>query len=266
MRPSRSFSRLLRYTIPMAFLAIGLGPRVARAQAAAVHWVVEPKTSLAWWQVNPHLNHLWATTCTADPGWRPGEGRSSGWLIDGSALKLPKTGYTNVSDTVHVPVYPRRYVHALCVEAVSGTIDVADTVHWQGIHGAVAVRADALATGEAMRDVLMHQVMNTDRFPEIQFLLDSVTDLTKMGDTLRGRAVGVLTVRGVARASTATVKAFPDSGGMRVLAKFHMPANDLHEYTPGLNSVGLGMNTRLWKDVFFGVDIVLRPPESTASK
>jgi hypothetical protein len=244
-------------------LGVGLLPTVAVPQAST-RWVVEPRTSLAWWQVNPTLNHLWATTCTADRGWRPGEGRSSGWDITSGSLKLPKTGYANVSDTVHVPLYPRLQVHGVCQQAVSGHIDVADTVHWRGIHGLVVVRVAALTTGEAMRDEMMREILNATQYQDFLFRLDSVVDLTKVADTLVGRAVGMLTVRAIPRPLTAAVKAFPDSGGMRVLAKFRIPANDLHDYTPSINSVGLGVNTKLWKDFFFGIDIVLRPPDETA--
>jgi len=41
--------------------------------AAQTRWVIDRKTSLAWWQMDPHYEHLWATTCPADPSWQPGE-------------------------------------------------------------------------------------------------------------------------------------------------------------------------------------------------
>ncbi len=237
----------------------------AAALVAQTHWTVDPKTSLAWWQMSPNMNHLWATTCPADSSWRPGENRSSGWVIN-PKLKLPHSGYGNVDDTVHVPLYPRHTVHADCVEAVRGDVVVPDTVHWHGVHGTVAVQGEALVTGQAMRDVMMHQVMQTTRFPEIQFTLDSLVDLTKRADTLVGRAIGTLTIRGVQKAVTATLQAFPDGGGLRVLARWRFPAPLLLlDFTPKLSYLGLGANTMIWHDIFMGADLVFRPETAAAN-
>src|SRR5688572_32909464 len=51
----------------------------AQSVARASNWVVEPTSSSAWWQMNPHFGHLWATTCPADPNWSAGEGNSGGY-------------------------------------------------------------------------------------------------------------------------------------------------------------------------------------------
>jgi len=248
---------------PLAVVLLGLLPVIAVAQST--RWVIDPRTSLAWWQVNPNLNHLWATTCTGDPGWRPGEGRSSGWNID-PKLKLSSHGYANDDDTVHVPLFPRKNVQPICAEAVRGDVEVADRAHWRGVHGTIAVRGDALFTGEAMRDVMMHQSLNTDQFPEMQFQLDSLVVTTTSADTVFGTAVGTMTIRGVPRPSAAAVKLFPDAGGMRVLARFRITAKALADYAPKLHDLGLGVNTRLWKDFFFGADLVFQQPQSTAAK
>jgi hypothetical protein len=136
---------------------------------------------------------------------------------------------------------------------------VLDTAHWRGVHGAVAVQGAALITGQAMRDVLMHQILETTQFPEIRFTLDSLVGLTKQADTLFGSAVGTLTVRGVQKPTTAAMKAFPNAGGMRVLAKWRVPAATLQlELVPKLKYVNLGVNTEVWKDFFMGVDLVFR--------
>src|SRR6266853_2667034 len=102
---SHALHRLLRHTLAAPLAGLGLLTVVAAAHAQ-VRWTIDPKTSIAWWQMSPNLNHLWATTCPGDPSWRPGEGRSSGWNIN-PKLKLPRTGYANVDDTVHVPLFPR---------------------------------------------------------------------------------------------------------------------------------------------------------------
>ncbi|HUL03394.1 MAG TPA: hypothetical protein VLV16_09230 [Gemmatimonadales bacterium] len=246
---------------------IVLGSLLLAAPAAApaqTRWTVDTKSSLAWWQVSPHLNHLWATTCPGDSSWRPGEGRSSGWYIN-PKLKPPKTGYANVDDTVHVPMYPRTTVYPLCVEAVKGEVTTPDTVHWRGVHGKVTVVGDALITGEMMRDVLAHQVMQTSQYPDIVYTVDSLTNVGHKGDTLTATAVGSLSFRMIPYPMTAVVKAFHDAGGMRVLAKMRMPAHNLLDMTPKLHYLGLGVNTNIWHDFFMGVDVVFRPMQSGAS-
>ena len=248
-------SRGLRWRSVVALGGLVFSVAAAHAQG---RWAVDPKESLAWWQVNPNLNHLWATTCPSDPDWRPGQGRSSGWNIHPN-LKLPRYGYANVEDTVHVPLFPRHAVRSLCVEAVRGEVVVADSVHWHGVRGTVAVQGDALITGERMRDAMMHQALETAQYPEIQFTLDSLVGVSKQGDTLRSSAVGTLLLRDLRRPVRAAVQAFPDGGGMRVLAKWRMPATDLIQLTPMLHYMGLGVNVNLWKDFFMGADLVFRP-------
>jgi hypothetical protein len=243
-----------RYTVLLVCLMVA-GSATAHGQA---RWVVDPKTSFAWWQMSPNLNHLWATTCPGDSSWRPGEGRSSGWYIN-PKLKLPKYGYANVDDTVNVPLYPRHKVYASCIEAVRGEVVAPDTLHWRGTLGTVMVKGETFVTGESMRDLLMHQVMQTAQFPDIVFSLDSLSELTRRGDTLHGKAIGVLTFRDGKKPTVAVVRAFRDAGGMRVLARWRVPAHDLLEMTPKLHYLGLGVNTNIWHDFFMGADIVFRP-------
>ena len=247
---SRSFQGLAPLASFLAVLA-GLLIAVATPQAQTV-WTADPKASLAWWQVSPHFNHLWATTCPEEPSWYPGEGRSS-------AFKIRPPHRKPGSDTLHVPLYPRYQVSIVCSEAVAGRVVLPDTVMWRGARGEVTVRADALVTGDGMRDVMMHQVLETQAFPEIRFTLDSLVNLTKHGDTLFGGAVGTLTVRGVQQLTTAGMKAFPEAGGMRVLAKWHIPATTLQlDLTPKLKYLNLGVNTLIWQDFFMGADLVFR--------
>jgi hypothetical protein len=235
-------------------IAMGAG---ARAQT---RWTVDPRASLAWWQVNPHLNHLWATTCPEEPSWRPGEGRSGGWIV-GRALKPPKQGYAAVSDTTLVPLYPRDSVKAVCTEAVEGQVVVADTAAWRGVRGEIAVQGAALITGEDRRDAYTRQaILETTRYPEIRFRVDSVVGVTRHADTLQGTAMGLFTLRHVSKPMTAVVRAWPEAGGLRVLAKFRIPAIAMtEEYGLSRFALGLGVTTRIWYDLFMGVDVVLRP-------
>jgi hypothetical protein len=215
--------------------------------------------------MSPHLNHLWATTCPADPSWRPGENRSPGWHFS-PRLKLPNTGYANVDDTVNVPLYPRDRVHAVCVEAVRGEVFLPDTVSWRGAKGEIAVLSDAIISGEAMRDVLMHQMLLSQSYPEITFTLDSLVGATTQSDVFRGLAYGILTVATHQKPITASVRAFRDAGGLRVLAKWRFPAWALlDELTPKLRHLGLGASTNLWHDFFMGADLVFRPDTKAAN-
>jgi YceI-like protein len=262
MLPSRSLGWLRRRALAAALA--GLLTTVANAPAQ-MRWSVDPKASLAWWQMSPHLNHLWATTCPGEPSWRAGEGRNGGGTA-GSYGALSRTGYGAVDDTVHVPLFPRQRVHLGCMEAVRGEVVVADTMHWRGVRGTVIVRGDAVVTGQTMRDVAMHQIMETGRYPEIHFTLDSLVGMTKQADTLRGSAVGTLTVRVVQMPVIAELKVFPDAGGMRVLAKWRIPAVDLQlQLVPRLHYLALGVNTMIWHDFFMGADLVLRPEAAGAN-
>jgi hypothetical protein len=224
---------------------------------AQSRWTVDSKASLAWWQMSPNLNHLWATTCPEEPSWRPGEGRSAGWSV--AQFGASRIRDAASADTVNVPLYPRWEARALCTEAVRGYITVVDPVRWRGIRGEVVVRADALITGNDDRDAYTRiAILQTNRYPEIRFTLDSVVNVTREADTLRGTAVGVFTVRGVARSIATPVKAWPETGGLRVLAKFRIDADSLVPVY-GLSSyaLGLGVGTKIWQFLFPGVDLLL---------
>lgn len=235
---------------------LGLVP-VAQSQ---VRFTVIPRSSLGWWQVNPHLNHLWATTCPEEPSWRPGEGRSGGWSFS-SGLPTPKQGFAGVSDTTLVPLYPRYEALPLCTEAVTGEVTVSDTVRWQGIRGQVVIKADKLVTGEDRRDEHARRaVLQTGRYPDIVFTIDSVISVRKLGDTLTGVAFGSLAVRGVTRTASGPVRAWPEIEGLRVAARVRFPAQALvDEFEVSKFALGLGVVTKIWEDIFMGVDVILRP-------
>jgi polyisoprenoid-binding protein YceI len=248
-----------------------LGAGAAGAQAQ-VRWSVDPKYSFAWWQMSPHMNHLWATTCPEEPSWRPGEGRSSGWVINDSLRTVYDKGMqgdANVEDTINVPLYPRPVgkVETVCTEAVTGQFVLGDTLRWQNIRGRVAVKADALITGENQRDRFARgAVLQTNRFPEIKFTLDSVMNVTRQGDTLVGKALGTFTLHGVAKPKTVDVRAWPEAGGRRVQARFRMPVKELtSEYGFSKFALGLGVGTKIWRNAFMGVDMILRSDAATGN-
>ena len=259
----RSLHSLLWRTVAAVLLCFLTAVAGAQAQT---RWTVDPKLSLAWWQVSPHLNHLWATTCPEEPTWRPGEGRSGGWNINPELKTKSTTGYQAVADTINVPLYPRTKAEAVCTEAVRGGVTLSDTVRLRGVSGKVAVRADALISGSNERDAYSKRaILQTSRYREVTFTLDSVVNVTRHADTLRGTGVGQFKLLEVTQPMTANLIAWPEAGGIRVQAKLRIPAGNLVPvYGMSRFALGLGVGTKIWQDLFAGVDMVLRPEGAPA--
>lgn len=232
----------------------------ANAAQAQARWTVAPRLSLAWWQVVPHMGHLWATTCPQDLSWQPGEGRTPGWALGKGP---PPTNMNNVIDTIHVPLYPRLEAKPICARALAGEFFMADRARWQGIRGQVTVRVGALVTGQRQRDEYARdEVLQARRFPEIRFTVDSVVVEAVNGDTLTGQALGTLVLHGVMQSVAADVRAWPDAGGVRVLATFRIPSSELSPvYRLSRLALGLGVGLKIWQWVYAGVDVVLLPDE-----
>jgi polyisoprenoid-binding protein YceI len=259
MSHSRSLHSLLRRTAAASALLFLTALATGQAQ---VRWVVDPKGSLAWWQIDPNMAHLWGTTCPQEPSWRPGEGRSGGWTTEEAMnAKTLAHGFNQTSDTVHVPIYPRRRVRFVCSEAIQGQFILPDTVRWRGAHGQFAIDPKQLVTGENMRDVYQHNaILGVAVYRDMKFTLDSVVDLTRRGDTLRGTAVGTWELRSVTKPLRTSFKAWPEAGGTRVQAKFGIPVKALvDDYGVWKRNLGLGVMMGIWKTLFMGVDLLLRP-------
>jgi hypothetical protein len=243
----------------MSAIALALGLFASRAQAQYTLTVDQPM-SLAWWQVNPHLGHLWATTCPSDPSWRPGEGRSISWAQQFLSMRS-KTGYANVKDTI-IPLYPRRKARSLCEPAVSGSVTLADTAQLTDVKGTIVLQAEKLTTGLDMRDrYAKESILNTKTYPTITFKIDSLSHLTKArGDTLVGQAYGVFELHGITRPMSAAIKTWHEPAGRRVSAKFMVPAGDMTEvYHMSKYSLGLGVGGVVWQELWLGVDVILKP-------
>ncbi len=255
MQRSCLLLRPLRHAAAAAF--VGLVTSVATVQAQTT-WTVDSKSSLAWWQVNPHLGHLWATTCPEDPSWQPGAGRSAGW---GGNTGLAEMREGAVYDTVHVPVYPRHRARPICGQAVQGEVSLPDTATWRGAKAHIKVTVDAMVTGEAMRDNFAHTtVLETTKYQYAEFALDSLVGMTRRRDTLHGTAVGTVTLHGVDKRIRAAIRAWPEAGGTRVEARLRVPAQELvTDFGISKFALGLGVTTGIWKDFFMGVDMVLLP-------
>lgn len=227
------------------------------AQSAGTRWVIERGTSLAWWQVDPHYEHLWATTCPADPSWQAGEGRDAGLHVDYSAR--PTTVAAGRSDP-RIPLFPRGPVHAVCRQAVRGEITVDDPGRWTRVRGTVVVLADSLVSGLSFRDAYARRaVLQTGRFPELRFTIDSLADV-QPGDTIHATAVGVFIARGVHHATRVPLVAWPEHAGLRVQGQFSVPASALtEEFKMSRWALGMGVVSRRWNAVHMGVDVILRP-------
>jgi len=257
MLRAQSLHTLLRRTLAAALLA----SLTAATTASAQRWTVDPKASLAWWQMNPHLSHLWGTTCPEEPSWRPGEGRSGGWNV-GQGFRAANDGQGSLSDTSNIPIYPRPKVRSVCAPGVRGEFVVSDPATLRGVRGEVAVKAEALLTGNDDRDAYTRgAILQTSRWSEIKFTIDSVVNVTHRADTTTGTAIGVLTIRDVSKPMSAGLRAWPlAGGGVRVMTKFHTPAQDLvPEWGLSRFSLGLGVGLRMWRDLYMGADLVLRP-------
>jgi hypothetical protein len=234
----------------LAAAAVGLA--VSPGLAQETRWTVDGIRSLAWWQINPHMNHLWATTCPREPSWRQGEDRESG---PGS----PRTGYAAILDTVRVPLYPRKWALPLCAEAVRGEIATTDTVTWRDARGLIVLDAGQLTIGQPIRDEYARKTIYTVvNYPDIRFQVDSLTGVIP-GDTLEATVLGTFEFRGVRRPTTARARAWREAGGLRVLARVDL---DIAELTDrfGLSklAMGLGIGGEIWKYLHFGVDVVLK--------
>jgi hypothetical protein len=245
--------QLLAVTLPLLLSATSALP-------GQIRWTVEPKTSLAWWQVDPHYNHLWATTCPSDRSWQPGEGRDPGQYVD---YKNRPDLRDNGGHEAQIPLFPRMQVNAVCRQAVSGTVLIEDTLHWSGVRGEITLNPDSLFSGLAFRDdFARNMVLNTAQYPRIRFVIDSLINVQKgPGDTLHAVAVGSLSLHGVTTAMQAPVQAWRDPAGFRVRAAFDFDAQDLtNKYGMSKVALGLGVVLHRWKRLHLGVDVILRPP------
>lgn len=232
-----------------------LGTAVSAGAQQATHWRAHPRTSLAWYQVNPHSQVLWATTCPDDPFWRPGEGRGGNWNLRG--LPPPKKGMALTLDTI-IPLYRRRAARPFCTDAVIADITVDDTLTWRGVRGTVSVRLDSLTSGLDLRDQTARRVVfNTTVYREIRFDIDSLGNI-QPGDTLRAGIHGTFKFRDVERPSVGTIEAWREPAGLRVLAKLEMVPVDLVDvYGVSIHDIRLGLTSGVWHRIHFGVDAVL---------
>ncbi|HUL01865.1 MAG TPA: YceI family protein [Gemmatimonadales bacterium] len=222
-------------------------------------WVIDEPSSLAWWQMNPHLGDLWGTTCPSESSWHAGR--------EQDPMRHPKTGYAAVLDTV-IPLYPRPVAQSICRPAVSGEFSIADTVSWQGVRGRVIIDAFAITSDNPRRDTYARAyIFKTGSFPTIEFQVDSVTGIVRHGDTLTASAVGVFEFVGVRRAMAVPIRAWREPLGLRVTGKAEFPALELETtYNISRMALGMGVGARVWKTLHWGVDAVVVPASVGAER
>jgi hypothetical protein len=242
-----------------SILTCSITGAVATPAAAQARLAVDPALSLAWWQINPHLGHLWATTCPGDPTWRAGEGVSIAQAKSMATSLQKRRGAAAITDTI-VPLYPRRRARPVCAPGVTGEVTAADTVNWRGVKGTLSIQTDALKTGLDMRDdYAANAILQKAKYPQIRFRIDSLTNVQR-GDTLRANAVGVLELHGVQRPLSIPITAWPEAGGLRVTGRQDIQAREMTEvYHMSKWAIGLGVGTAIWKTLHVGVDVVLKP-------
>jgi hypothetical protein len=249
---------LQRTIIASGIAVVALLRLSAALPAQKTHFIVQPATSLAWWQMNPHLNHLWATSCPADKDWRPGDGVGLSLAQGLVKQRSKRVGSGNVLDTV-VPLYPRKVVADNCVEAVRGEIAVDDLKTLRGARGKIIIELAQLSLGKPMYDKYERSILQTDAFPTAEFKIDSMT-LVQPGDTTHATAFGVFELHGVARPVAIPVRAWKDPAGIRVQGKFSIPAFDLIEvYGFSKYKLGLGVTNLIWKYLSMGIDVIMKP-------
>ena len=215
----------------------------------------EPQASLAWWQVDPHFGHLWATTCPADPTWQPGEGRSPQYYVD--YIRRHDIKESGRRDN-RIPLYPRKRLRYVCRPAVSAVVELSDTTSLSLVSAHVSVLADSLVTGLDMRDIYARRkVLNTKQYPAIRFTVDSLSNVAR-GDTLTATAIGVFELHGVRQPMKSPIKVWREGGGIRVQSHFTIPAKaliDVYDMSP--LALGMGVKMGEWKEVHMGVDMLL---------
>jgi len=257
---SRSSGHTLAVRAGILLTALSL-VGATRAAGQVFRFAVDPKASLAWWEVQPNLGHLWATTCPQDPAWQPGEGGASiNAMVD--RIRRGTPNLTKMSDTSRIPTYPRRVVRSLCTPAVTGELVAADTVTWRGTQGSLTILAERLVTGLDYRDEYARKtIYGADKYPEIHFYIDSITDVHRAPrDTMHAVVHGGFEFRGIRTPMAFPVLARHDGGGLRVQGKVHVPASYLVDlYGISKLALGLSVGTHIWKDLYMGVDVVLRP-------
>jgi hypothetical protein len=251
------FSNLTARWCAAAALAVAALGQPAFAQGPTT-FALDKSRSLVWWQIDPHFGHLWASSCPKDPSWQPGEGHSAGHYLNYAAR--PRIS-TNKASENKIPLFPRRTVRPNCTQAVSGTFTTSDPAGWSNFKGKIIMIPDSIDTGANFRnDFAKKYVYASNKYPTVEFNIDSLSAVVVKGDTVDAVAVGKLHLRGVQKANRVRVRGVKEPAGLRVRGMFAMPASELRDHF-GVSqwAMGAGIGLKLWDTLFMGFDLILTP-------
>jgi hypothetical protein len=169
-------------------------------------------------------------------------------------------------DTTRIPLLQRVRVRPVCTEAVHGQMMAPDTVTWKDVQGKIAVDAAALVSGEKSRDAFARdQVLETDKYPQIVFTIDRLVGVKRsaQGDSVSAIAVGELALHGTNTPRMVPIVAWHEDGALRVRGRWYFTADELWEnYGISKQAIALGVGMGIWKQLWMGVDLVLRTKAS----
>lgn len=245
-----------RYALGVFALFLCAQPVAAQTST----FTLDRERSLVWWQIDPHFGHLWASSCPKDPSWQPGEGHSAGYYLNYAAR--PKIS-TNNENEIKIPLFPRRTVRPNCRRAVVGNF-TANAANWSNFRGTITIFPDSIETGANHRDAFASKyVYSTNKYPTIQFTVDSLTAITVSGDTVNAVAVGTFHLRGINKPTRVQVKGVREPSGMRVRGMFAMGAMELRDvYGVSSYAMGAGVGLKLWDTLFMGFDFIVTQPNA----
>ena len=253
MNGPKNFRLALLQPCLVAMAAIFMWQQPAAAQPRT--YTIDNTRSLVWWQIDPHIGHLWASSCPADPSWQPGEGHSAGYYINYATR--PEIRTTHEAEK-RIPLFPRRTVRPNCRRAVSGSFQTSATLTTGT--GKISVLPDSIETGADARNIFANKyVYGTSNHPTIDFTVDSLTSVVLTGDTVTAIAVGNFHFRGVVKPTRVQLKGVKDASGMRVRGMFAMPASELESrYNVSSTALGMGVGLKLWNTLFMGFDLIFK--------
>lgn len=230
----------------------------ARVFGQRKHLMANSVESLAWWQMNPHMGHLWATTCPGDTTWRPGEGTTPDDAAQMVKAMRKRIGYGTVTLDSIIPLYPRKNVRPVCSSAVTADINVEDLNSYRNVQGLISVSVKDLYTGMRLRDEFTFRLVEYLKYPNIEFRIDSLTNVAQRADTTYANTVGTFILRGARQRMVVPIKITNVADGIRVVGQFQIRARDLLDvYGMSRYKLGLGVGTDIWKLLHMGFDIVL---------
>ena len=250
-----------------SLIVLVLGVSRTQPLGAQYRFEIDSASSLAWWQIDPNFGYLWATTCPQDTNWYAGAAHSPGYRY--RVDKDPVHGRPldqKLMNATPIPVYPRGTAAKGCAPSVRGEIVASDTGSWRGTKGLILIRAANLVTGLNFRDDFARKrVLETDEFPDIRFVIDSLVNIKK-GDTLEATAEGKLEIHGTSQARAIGIRAWREPLGLRVTGHITFPPKEMVSvYHIPLMPLGLGVGAGMWHLMYIGIDVVMVPSGRTSA-